>query len=93
MPILNAIGTSLVAVTAFGLTTAVNYAISELVDWPLAAVLISGGIIGGLLGIRAAKHLARKTGHLPAIFAAVVFVVAAYMIYRTVPSFLPGYLL
>jgi uncharacterized membrane protein YfcA len=92
MPILNAIGTSLVAVTVFGLTTAVNYAISELVDWPLAAVLISGGIIGGFLGIRAAKHFARKTGHLPAIFAAVVFVVAAYMIYRTVPSFLPGYL-
>ena len=35
MPILNAIGSSLVSVTAFGLTTAGNYAWSGLVDWPL----------------------------------------------------------
>lgn len=32
MPILNAVGTSLIAVTAFGLTTAANYAFSGLVD-------------------------------------------------------------
>jgi hypothetical protein len=38
MPLLFAVGTSLVAVTAFGLTTAANYAISGLVDWPLAVV-------------------------------------------------------
>src|SRR3546814_18328887 len=35
MPMINAVGTSLVAVTAFGLTTALNYAFSGLVDWPL----------------------------------------------------------
>ena len=37
MPMVNAIGSSLVAVTAFGLTTATSYAISGLIDWLLAA--------------------------------------------------------
>ena len=35
MTILNAVASSLVSVTAFGLTTAGNYAWSGLVDWPL----------------------------------------------------------
>src|SRR3546814_5839415 len=45
MPILNAVGTSLVAVTAFGLTTALSYAASGLVDWTLASVFIVGGLL------------------------------------------------
>jgi uncharacterized membrane protein YfcA len=36
MPILNAVGSSLLAVTAFGAATALNYAVSGLVDWSLA---------------------------------------------------------
>ncbi|CAA2136791.1 hypothetical protein HYPP_00146 [Hyphomicrobium sp. ghe19] len=47
MPILNAVGTSLIAVTAFGLTTAMNHAYSDLVNWPLALVFIAGGLVGG----------------------------------------------
>ena len=43
MQVLNAIGSSLVSVTAFGLTTAGNYAWSGLVDWPLAGLFIGGG--------------------------------------------------
>lgn len=50
MPILNAIGSSLVAVTAFGLTTATNYARSGSVDWRLALVFVGGGVIGGFGG-------------------------------------------
>ena len=42
MPMINAVGSSLVAVTAFGLTTAANYALSGLVDWALAGVFIVG---------------------------------------------------
>ena len=33
MPLINAIGSSLVSVTVFGLTTAASYAWSGLVDW------------------------------------------------------------
>ena len=56
MAMINAVGTSLVASPAFGLTTALNYALSGLVDWVLAAVFIVGGITGSLPG-RAAKRL------------------------------------
>ena len=50
MPLINAVGSSLVAVTAFGVTTAISYAASGLVDWPLAAVFVGGGALGGIVG-------------------------------------------
>ena len=82
MPILNAVGTSLVAVTAFGLTTALSYAASGLIDWPLAAVFIAGGLAGGIAGTRAARQLSSR-GALTAIFAGLIFTVAAYMLVRS----------
>ena len=83
MPMINAVGTSLVAVTAFGLTTALNYAFSGLIDWGLAAAFIGGGVLGSALGARAARSLARETGHLATLFAMIVFCVALYMLART----------
>ncbi|AWM87700.1 sulfite exporter TauE/SafE family protein [Microvirga sp. 17 mud 1-3] len=83
MPILFAVGSSLVAVTAFGLTTASNYALSGLVDWTLAALFIAGGVLGGLLGARSAKHLSAKRGALNTVFAGLIFVVAIYMLVRS----------
>lgn len=83
MPLLNAVGTSLVAVTTFGLTTAANYAFSGLVNWLLAAVFIFGGAFGGLLGAIVAKRLAKKTGQLSIAFALIVFSVAGYMLFRS----------
>lgn len=82
MPMINAVGTSLVAVTAFGLTTAVNYAMSGLIDWGLAATFILGGIAGGLAGTRLARLLSGK-GILTSIFAGLVFIVAAYMLWHS----------
>jgi hypothetical protein len=84
MPILNAIGSSLVAVTAFGLTTAANYAWSGLVDWKLAGIFLAGGVVGGLAGAALAKRLADKRGALNVAFALVIFCVAAYMLVRGV---------
>jgi uncharacterized membrane protein YfcA len=83
MPILNAIGSSLVAVTAFGLTTTVNYAFSGLVDWSLAAMFIAGGIAGSMLGSIAARRLSTRKGALNIAFALVVFAVAAYMLWQS----------
>lgn len=82
MPLLYAVGSSLVAVTAFGLTTAVNYALSGLVDWPLALLFIGGGFLGSFGGTRAARHLSRK-GQLTTVFAGLIFVVAAYMLWKS----------
>jgi uncharacterized membrane protein YfcA len=87
MPMINAVGSSLVAVTAFGLTTAANYALSGMVDWLLAFAFIAGGFIGSLAGARLAKRLA-GAGHLTSIFAALIFVVAAYMLWRSSSAFL-----
>lgn len=85
MPMINAIGTSLVAVTAFGFTTAANYAFSGLVDWALAGVFIAGGIAGVLSGTASARRLA-GAGRLSVIFAALVFAVAAYMLWKSAPA-------
>ncbi len=82
MPMINAVGTSLVAVSAFGLTTAANYAFSGLVDWLLAGVFIAGGVIGSLAGTRAARRLS-SSGQLTTIFAGLIFVVAAYMLWKS----------
>jgi uncharacterized membrane protein YfcA len=83
MPIINAVGSSLVAVTAFGATAAFNYAQSDLVDWRLAAVFIFGGVFGGLAGGQAAKALGARRGALNTIFAGIIVVVAIYMLART----------
>lgn len=82
MSMLNAVGTSLVAVTAFGLTTSLNYAFSGLIDWALAGVFIAGGGIGTIIGATAARRLAGTTGRLTTVFAMVIFAVAAYMLWR-----------
>lgn len=83
MPMINAIGSSLVAVFAFGLTTAFNYALSGLVDWLLAVAFIAGGILGGVAGAKAAKHLSATRGRLTTIFATLIFVVAAYILWKS----------
>ena len=87
MPLLTAIGSSLVAVTAFGLTTAANYAWSGLVDWPLAAVFIAGGIGGGVVGAFAAGQFAKRRGLLGSLFATLIFIVAIYMAWRSASAF------
>lgn len=87
MPLLNAIGSSLVAVCAFGLTTAINYAASGLVDWPLALVFIVGGALGGRLGSRAAQALSARKGALNMAFAALIFAVALFMLFKSAKTF------
>lgn len=83
MPMINAIGTSLFAVGVFGLATALNYATSGFVDWLVAAEFIGGGVLGGFLGMKAACHLSAQRGTLNRMFAALVFVVAFYIIWRS----------
>ena len=82
MPIMNAVSSSLVAVTAFGLTTAASYAWSGLISWKLAGLFIAGGIAGGLIGTRSAQLLADRRGALNIVFAIVIIAVALYMLAR-----------
>lgn len=82
MPIAYAIGTSLVAITVFGATTATNYAISGLVDWRIAGLFIAGGVAGGLLGTFAGSRLASRKGTLAMVFAVFVILIGLYVSWK-----------
>jgi uncharacterized membrane protein YfcA len=83
MPIINAIGSSLFSVGSFSMTTAINYAMSGLIEWVIALLFIAGGIAGGYLGMRAAMKLAANRRSLTLVFAGIIFAVAIYMLART----------
>jgi len=87
MPLIMAVGTSLLAVGAFGLATALNYALSGMVDWVVAGEFIAGGLFGGVLGMRLANRLAGFKGVLDTVFATVIFGVAGYMLDRNAGAF------
>lgn len=84
MPLVYAVSSSLVAVLAFGLTTSASYAVSGLVNWPLTAVFIGGGLAGGYLGVKSVHLLADRRALLNDIFVGVITVVAIYMLARGV---------
>ncbi|WP_457798402.1 sulfite exporter TauE/SafE family protein [Methylocystis sp. S23] len=84
LPIINAIGSSLVSVSAFGVTTAANYAFSDLVDWPLAATILGGGVIGGLIGAATGRRLSAERGALAVAFAGIVAATGLYVIWRAI---------
>lgn len=87
MPLRNAVATSLVAVTAFGLTTAASYAASGFVDWTLAALVVSGGVAGGIAGARLSGILAGRKRALDLIFSAIVTGVGIYVVVRGLAAF------
>jgi hypothetical protein len=83
MPIVEAIGTSLVSVASFGTMTAMNYALSGLVVWPVALLFVAGGIGGGVVGSRAAHRLSASRVALTRVFSGVIIAVALYMLARS----------
>jgi len=82
MAMIMAVGSSLVSVTAFGLTTAANYALSDLIDWRLVTLFVGGGIVGALAGGRLATALATQKRALSIVFAVVVATVGVYVVVR-----------
>jgi uncharacterized protein len=83
MAMIDAIGTSLFCVGAFGTTAALNYAASGLVQWSLALEFIAGGVAGGWLGMASAQKLAKTRGALTVLFAAVIATVALFMLAKS----------
>jgi uncharacterized membrane protein YfcA len=82
MALPSAIGTSLVAVAAFGLTTAGSYAVSGFVDWGLVLLVISGGMIGSIAGARLNSVLAVRKHVLSHLFSAGVLAVGMMIVVR-----------
>jgi len=83
MPLSYAVGTSLVAVFAFGAATAANYAISGLVDWRLALFFVGGGALGGVAGAALGKLLSRGKNRLRLVFAFIVIAVGLWTLWRS----------
>jgi uncharacterized membrane protein YfcA len=83
MSMIQAIGSSLLSVGAFGATTAGSYALDNLIDWRIAALFIGGGLIGGLIGASFARISPSNAARCNASSPGVVFAVAAYMLYRS----------
>lgn len=79
MPMISAIGTSLVSVAAFGATTAANYARSGLIDPSIAALFIAGGLVGGALGVKLGALLSRRKTGLRLVFGVAVILVGFYV--------------
>lgn len=79
MQMLDAVGTSLLAVGVFGIVTAFSYAFSGLVDWRIGFEFLVGGMLGGWLGATVAARLARKGAALNYVFSGVVALVGCYM--------------
>lgn len=84
MPMTAAIGTSLLAVTAFGLSTAASYALSGLVNWLLVGLLIVGGVGGSLAGIALGKRLAGTKRLLETAFGVMVVGVGLYVALKAI---------
>jgi uncharacterized membrane protein YfcA len=82
MTLANAAASSLVSVSLFGAATAFNYALSGLVDWPVAGLFILGGVGGGFAGLRGAGLLAGRATLARRLFAGLVLCVAAYVAWR-----------
>lgn len=83
MPMINAVGTSLLSVGTFGLATALNYALSGLVDWPVAGEFIVGGTAGGVAGLMLATRLSEYKQALSTILAVLIFLVAGYVLWQS----------
>ncbi len=79
-----AIGTSLIAVTAFGAATATSYAMSGLIDWRIASIFILGGVLGGIGGGALGRLLAGRKGALGTVLAGVIVVVGLYVVARSI---------
>ena len=75
MDVRDATSASLVGVAAFGTASASSYAWSGLIDWPVAGLLVAGGLFGSLVGNRANAVLGRNKPLLSRVFA--WFVIAA----------------
>lgn len=86
MPMVNAVGSSLVVVFALGATTATSYALAGHVDWALTGLMVVGGALGSALGIAAGGRLEARKGLLTRLFALLVIGVGLAVAWQGLPA-------
>lgn len=79
--IIQAIGTSMIPVSSFGLVTAGRYFVDGNVNFVIAMLFVVGGIIGTRIGIKALEKIPKQ--NVVKIFSMMLFGVAAYIVIRT----------
>ncbi len=79
---IKAIGTSLISVGAFGITTAFVYMLNHEVDFLIAILYLVGGFIGGFMGVKITNRINKK--HLKKIYAIFVIAVGIFIIYKNI---------
>lgn len=84
MTLAHAAASSLVSVALFGAATSASYAASGLVDWPIFAALVAGGVVGVLAARPIARSLEGRADLARRVFALMVIVTAAYVAWRAV---------
>ena len=84
--IIQAVGTSLISVGAFGVVTAIRYAIGGDINIVISVLYIVGGIVGGWIGTYYASKVSKRL--LTKIFAIIIILVAVYMMYMNLSAFL-----
>ncbi|WP_439476336.1 sulfite exporter TauE/SafE family protein [Brevundimonas sp.] len=77
---------SLVSVAAFGATTAANYALSGLIDWPIVAAMAAGGTVGTLAGLPIARRLGANAVLGRRLFAGLILIVAVYVAIKAISA-------
>ncbi len=81
-----ATASSLVSVAIFGAATSSNYALSGWVDWRLGGLLVIGGFVGGLFGLRIAALLTDHALLARRSFAVFVILVAIYVAFNAIAT-------
>lgn len=82
MTLANAVSSSLVSVALFGATTSVNYGLSGWVDLRLAALVVGGGVIGSLIGLRLIPLFHTRVVLAGRVFAGLILMVGFYVAWR-----------
>lgn len=80
--IIDAIGTSLLPVSAFGLTIAIRYSLEGQIQWFVSILFIIGGTVGGFAGTKLSIKAPRE--RLSKIFSILLVAVAILMIAKTI---------
>ena len=82
MTLANAGASSLVSVALFGSATSISYAAAGKVIWPLFGALVAGGAIGTIIALPLVRRLEQRAVLARRLFAALVVVVALYILLR-----------
>ncbi|MBH3023803.1 sulfite exporter TauE/SafE family protein [Serratia ureilytica] len=81
--LLEAVATSLVVVSAMGLSTSASYALSGKVSLVITCWLIVGGVLGGVVGVALTERLKKREDIIRVLYAAMLLVLALYMLFKS----------